>query len=399
MKKWKNRGHEFDEVGQKFIENHNIVLIGDKKCCEEVKEKLAFLKQKINILEKKQVKTSFNIFNKLKIRNKTVIIVDPNPYEAGLFITEMEKRLHLKQNSTIFWSKDFFDKYLSIFAVYVADKVYFSSNCFICTTVCNLNCKNCLNFKPYDKNTHHNNINELKKSIDLYFSVIDRVGLFHISGGEPFLYPHLKELIEYIGDKYRNKIDILGTVTNSTVLPSEDLCKIFKKYDVRVEVDDYTKTLPRLQEKFKCTVNILLSNNVKVQINQPVTWLSIYPLDGDSSLMDEESLRKKFFMCNNNYCELKGEEITSCNYSDFAVQAGLIKKIKNEYYNLNYHTELSKKELIEFRLGYSEKGYVEFCRLCNGHEGINKGKEIPAEQAHGMLSCDKSDTCNIKMGF
>ncbi len=42
---------------------------------------------------------------------------------------------------------------------------------------------------------------------------------------------------------------------------------------------------------------------------------------------------------------------------------------KEDYLNLDMLTEKDyKKVLLEFNLGYSEKGYLDMCRKCNGAE-------------------------------
>lgn len=401
MKKWTNRGHEFDALGKRFKKKPEILLIGDKSECERIREKLLFLGVKIDISPIEQFKTIGNIQKFIlgyRFKSKTILVVDSNPYESGLFISGIEKNFSLKRNEDIFWINDFLDYYLSIFAVYVAEKIYFSSNSFICTTVCNLNCKNCLNFKPYDRNLQHYNIDSLKKSVDLYFSVIDRVGLFHISGGEPFLYPHLNELLTYIGEKYRDKIDILGTVTNTTVIPDDTLCEILKKYNIRVEVDDYTKTIPQLKNNYNNLVKKLKEFCIWTQINVAGVnwkWFSVLPSKKDWTNATEEMLIKKFNDCNNPFMEFKKDKIHLCCYSEFAAQAGLITQNSTELYDISKFNNKNKKELIEFRLGYSEKGYAEFCKYCNGLPVINPTAEVPAEQASGKLSWDKNTPCQL----
>ena len=45
---------------------------------------------------------------------------------------------------------------------------------------------------------------------------------------------------------------------------------------------------------------------------------------------------------------------------------------KDEYLDLDKLTgENYKKELLEFNLGYSEKGYLDMCRRCHGMDAIN----------------------------
>lgn len=396
MKKWTSRGHEFDALGEIFKKKSQILLIGDESECERIREKLLFLGVKIGISPIEQFKTIGCIKKFIfgyRFKSKTVLVVDSNPYESGLFINDIEKIFSLKRNEDIFWINDFLDYYLSIFAVYVSDKIYFSSNSFICTTICNLNCRNCLNFKPYDRNLEHYNIDSLKKSIDLYFSVIDRVGLFHISGGEPFLYPHLNELITYIGENHRDKIDILGTVTNSTIMPDDELCQTFKRYNVRIEVDDYTKTIPKLKHGYDNLLKKFIKFGIYTQINEAGInwkWFSVIPSKTDLRNSAEEILIKKFEDCNNQFMEFKKDKIHLCCYSEFAAQAGLITQNSTEFYDISKFNNKNKKELVEFRLRYSEKGYTEFCKYCNGFPAINPAVEVPAEQASGKLFWDKN---------
>lgn len=40
-----------------------------------------------------------------------------------------------------------------------------------------------------------------------------------------------------------------------------------------------------------------------------------------------------------------------------------------------------KKELVEFRLGYTQRGYTSFCRRCRGFTSQNRRRVAPAEQA------------------
>ena len=42
--------------------------------------------------------------------------------------------------------------------------------------------------------------------------------------------------------------------------------------------------------------------------------------------------------------------------------------------------ETMKKKLVEFRLGYNEKGYTNFCKKCMGFSPKNTNVRVPAEQ-------------------
>jgi hypothetical protein len=58
------------------------------------------------------------------------------------------------------------------------------------------------------------------------------------------------------------------------------------------------------------------------------------------------------------------------------MKAGLNVESENDYFDLRNITSENKKELVEFRMGYTENGYVDFCRRCAGWCTINK-KPVP----------------------
>ena len=66
---------------------------------------------------------------------------------------------------------------------------------------------------------------------------------------------------------------------------------------------------------------------------------------------------------------MRNGRVYYCNFSSFAVTAGIIQDNPANYYDLN--STVNKKELTEFLLGYSELGYDTFCKLCNGISAAN----------------------------
>lgn len=408
--KWKNKGHEFDELGNIFIKNKDIILIGDECETEYLKKKLDFLGVNINTInnfpEYKEEKGLKKLIKKIKLKyiiknnlNGKTVIVASSIACNDFYINWIENELKLKRNINMFSGYDFLEKYLSIFAVYVSEKVYIPSNCLISTTICNLNCESCLNFAPYDKNQQHRDIEVLKKDVDMYFSCIDRVGLFHISGGEPLLYPHLVELIKYISNNYKDKIDILGTVTNGTIVPSDELCKVFKEYNVQVECDDYRQNVPRLNKTYAQLVEQLEKHNVNSKINlagECWEWLELFPPRNNMENADEEVLCEKYNKCGNPFIELKDGKIYSCNFASYAATAGLKISLENDFLDISKFNSNQKKELVEFRLGYTTKGYVDFCKYCNGLQNINPIQVTPAKQAEGKLEWNMNKESTVK---
>jgi len=65
----------------------------------------------------------------------------------------------------------------------------------------------------------------------------------------------------------------------------------------------------------------------------------------------------------------------------YAAKAGLCEWNKEDNYDLAEFTPEKKKELIEFRLRFSAKGYTEFCKKCGGWTDTNDRWCAPAIQA------------------
>ncbi len=54
----------------------------------------------------------------------------------------------------------------------------------------------------------------------------------------------------------------------------------------------------------------------------------------------------------------------------------ILKYEKTDYFDAKDLTESTKKEFMEYMLGYSEKGYYNYCTACNGSFNVNN-KKIP----------------------
>jgi organic radical activating enzyme len=415
--KWTNKGHEFDELGAVFQNNSTLVLIGKQSDNDVLRKKLDFLGITIeNIsfdsdIKIRSSKDSFvnlfhRVFNKIKrikkqmeLNNfykqlslceqigKTIVISGRG---GGIEYFERTGKYH--RNVNIFDERAFMEKYLSIFTVYVCNKVYLWNIGIIVTTICNLNCKYCLNFTPYNKNMKHRPLEELKNEVDILFSCVDKLANLSVSGGEPVLYPFLGELLQYISGRYRDKIEILGIPTNGTIMPSDELCKTFKKSRVTLYADDYSMTIPGVKIPYKNFIEKMFEHGIKVYQNHITYFYKTFPPLANYSQYNDRFLSDRFDKCIHvHYQDQKHGRITACCYEAYALEAGLIKGTEDDYYDINNFSNSmqSKKELVEFRLGYTNKGYVEFCKYCNGFPAINPHiAKNGAEQAKGKLVWD-----------
>ena len=110
--------------------------------------------------------------------------------------------------------------------------------------------------------------------------------------------------------------------------------------------------------------------------------MDLAPEKTDYSAFTEEEMIKHRSECGQTWQELRDGKLYSCNYAAYATVAGIAgEQDLEEIYDLRAHTAEKKKELIEFRLGYTEKGYTNFCRTCRGFTTQNMEAMKPAVQA------------------
>lgn len=384
--KWTNRGHEFDGIGRNF-QGKKIVIYGAADIGRQCYEKMKFLNAVDSFVDKNEELQKdgcmgipvISVKELAEKGKKEHIIVIAIPGYNGMMVHNQLMHLGYELGKNCFFYDTFIEHYLSIYALYARDILYFPSISFLLTTHCNLNCRGCLNFTKQNSKKRHYEVDELRKNADSFFGRIDFVEKFHMSGGEPFLYPYYEEILEYIGSKYSTQIGNFYTATNGTVVPRESLCKVLKKYNVFVEVDDYRRTLPAKVRKNDEIIQLFKKQGIRYSDRGAGYWINLDPEEQDNSSWSETELGIWYDICNNPFASVHNGRLYSCNYDDYAKEAELISHDANDVVVLEDKT-ISKKELLEFRHGFSDRGYTEFCKRCAGHEMINK-KHIPvAEQ-------------------
>ena len=380
--KWKNKGHEFDETGRALQEKKEVYLYGAVPIAQDLIKLMEWLHLGINwevyVVDRDPAKQKNGLcgcevlspeafFNREK---KDALVVICTSFAVEKEIRELLKG-RLAEDIPVYSHMTFLYEQLPIYFLYAHDKVFFPSENMLPSTICNLNCRDCLNFTPYIKKHHVASLEELKRNVDLFFKAVDRIYLFQITGGEPLLYKDLQSLLEYIDQNYRSQIFRLELVTNGTVMPSDSLCAYFKDKNIHIVLDDYRRAVPerahvheRIREKFSEFQVSYLDNYVG-------KWFRMYIPQQEHPVLSEEELIRKFDVCGTPWCSLRDGKLSLCNYSMYADTAGICRASEDEFFDLSRYQESDKKALLEFGLRYSQKVYTEFCKQCNTWEKEN----------------------------
>ena len=178
--KWKNRGHEYDDAYNNMIAKKKYYLFGAGDYGTQF---LKIFEQEINIIGyiDNDIKKQGKIINRKKCYGLNEIILEQ---DQGIIITmaQWARVIPLQQlnDRGLQYNEDYFiiEEFISIYNVYKYDKVYFPSVSFLPSTVCNLNCKYCLNFNPYAKKFYSREWNDLVADVDTFFGCVDHIMLF-----------------------------------------------------------------------------------------------------------------------------------------------------------------------------------------------------------------------------
>lgn len=238
------------------------------------------------------------------------------------------------------------------------------------TSKCTLNCLYCESLIPYHPLKDNVDFNSLKNDYDLYFSIIDKVRVFHLFGGEPFLHEQLLSILTYIMDKYSHKIDRLRITTNGMIVPCREILKYLSEKRIYVVVSDYNFDLGYRETQQK-VVSLLISNNI--------------PFDIDSGVIRKDFLiprkkRKKtgrvntieyMRSCSSQFKCIGDGGFYYCGTAYNAEKIGYFRHPQKEYIDMNkIKRNLDKKRFLEFYLG--EFGNYDSLSLCNDCAGYSR---------------------------
>jgi hypothetical protein len=149
--------------------------------------------------------------------------------------------------------------------------------------------------------------------MDLLFSKIDMLLLLHISGGEPFTYPNLDDLINYIVRTYNDKLGRLEMTTNGTIIPSEKLLTAMKNAELYLTVDDYSDALPQYRDKRNGLIDKLNEYGIAYRMLKADTWIDLDPFTRNRARLSNEQLRTHFETCAVPWQEYRDGKLWLCN--------------------------------------------------------------------------------------
>lgn len=254
------------------------------------------------------------------------------------------------------------------------------------TTLCTLNCENCMQFLPYWKagRRKENALEEIKENIDIYFGCVDYLLDLDVVGGEPFLYRNLNEFIRYIGEKYRNRIGYIGFITNGMIVPKEETLELLNKYSMDVSISDYSEDI-EYKHQIEELCEKLERYHISYMRNKHIDWFDfgfpkdLYHYEGDDAVQHMQC-------CNSIEHILDDKKLFYCGLEWSAQKGGLYPIEEKAYVDLVDIKEgrADRKDILEMIMANIEGGCMEFCKVCGGfgidnNNRVETAKQMPRE--------------------
>ncbi len=392
--KWLNKGKELEskaeEIVKDFEEIEKIFVFGAGTLGEEIRtvlEKYELFGGYIdNSVDKQKNGCNgadvFSLLDYKEEKENSWIVVAASEENTCIICSQLNK-VGLTERKDFFILQDFLSEIFPIISFYCYGKLFGELAQICLTERCTLKCKKCAHACFNVPNTAKDaSLDFVMKSADSFFSKFDIVKEFVLIGGEPFLYKDLNKAITYIGENYREKMLVFSITTNGTILPDDETVRLCLEYDITLRISDYSESIPRLKRQYEKLQQKLCNNKVSIwKTGRQESWFD-YGFEDFDRGSDINQLIEAFDKCKTPCREIRESKYYYCVMARSVAENMGLTIGENDYIDLNEITDRSV--LLEFQMGFSDKGYLDMCRFCRGAEA--KNYLIPAaEQKEGKV--------------
>lgn len=240
-------------------------------------------------------------------------------------------------------------------AVVSKDKLILPKLNVIVTEKCSLRCRDCRALIPHVKKPQDEPLDKVINEIEKILEAVDEVVDIEPIGGEPFLYPYLKDLLSYLCN--HEKIRNVCITTNGTVVPDEACMNALKHEKIFVYISDYGYI-----EKMARIVSAFEKEKISFSIEVDQKWFDVGDFQNRNRNKDE--LRLEYLNC---YCEfvLKyvwDNKIWLCPRAPRLSTLNVFES-QHDYIDLNKIQD--KKELQKALIDSFFEEYADACNYCN----------------------------------
>lgn len=235
------------------------------------------------------------------------------------------------------------------------------------TTICNLNCRNCVDYIPYLKKHCHYPGTEILNHIDRFFNVVDLVYCVSLGSTEVLFHPMIKEILRYL--LALEKIERIDLVTNGiSYTKDKELLEILKDSKIMLHMSNYD-----MPEKTNVSRKFYEELGIDVRFLYDQTWRE-QSLNFYDRCLNKAQLEYIYLNCNQaRICNhfITDGKFYSCGKARRIAELSEFSS-EHDYIDMGQYPQ---EELREIIMKQQLEPYMEVCSWCDWHE---KAVEVKA---------------------
>ncbi len=380
--RWKNKGHEFDEIGKRFEAINKIYIYGAGAgggidaavLLKGIGADVVFVDRN-KAAQKKYLNIDVITHEQLEMNNNnSIIVLSMGLFNTGLILKQLELKGYV-YGKNLFDIKSFLGFYIYIIALYKYKKCIMLDGGVMAIYRCSLKCKNCMGGFPYMSNPPQVSLAQFKKDADIYFNNIDYTLSFGLGGAEIMMCKNLDAYIEYVMENYAHQIWKFSFLTNGTILPVKNIIELLKRYQIDVVVSNYS-SVKNWEDKFQKLKAVMNENGVHVRTIDYENWINM----GWTENTYKEDIGDLFDICGMQCRVVHDGKLNYCIHGMTSNEAIFHADITDDEFDLLSNDSRKKYQLVEYHLGFNKNGDLKMCHYCNGYININHKTVSVAEQ-------------------
>ena len=380
--RWKNKGHEFDEIGKRFEAINKIYIYGAGAgggidaavLLKGIGADVVFVDRN-KAAQKKYLNIDVITHEQLEMNNNnSIIVLSMGLFNTGLILKQLELKGYV-YGKNLFDIKSFLGFYIYIIALYKYKKCIMLDGGVMAIYRCSLKCKNCMGGFPYMSNPPQVSLAQFKKDADIYFNNIDYTLSFGLGGAEIMMCKNLDAYIEYVMENYAHQIWKFSFLTNGTILPDKNIIELLKRYQIDVVVSNYS-SVKNWEDKFQKLKAVMNENGVHVRTIDYENWINM----GWTENTYKEDIGDLFDICGMQCRVVHDGKLNYCIHGMTSNEAIFHADITDDEFDLLSNDSRKKYQLVEYHLGFNKNGDLKMCHYCNGYININHKTVSVAEQ-------------------
>ena len=242
-------------------------------------------------------------------------------------------------------------------------------------TICTLRCKCCCDSIPYIQSRYFVDAENVINDVEKVAAACEFLTFLELIGGEPFLHPKLGKILNHI-KKFKN-IGNIHIFSNSTVVPSDELCAELQDEKIVIYLSNYSKVMTKnLLAKREETIKKLQSYKVNFLVGTRTTnWKDCSAFDLINTVFET---RKTFNDCFFHNCNRIHDGILYvCPHQLAGIQLNKLKELPQETIHIHDYTT----EVLALKLEKLKKlPAIDACRYCTmpyKAKNVPYGEQLP----------------------